>query len=151
MTLTLSSPDFEDGKPIPSRFDHASGDVSPALHWQGVPDGTAELVLLMIDPDARTKGGFVHWVLYGLDPARTGLKEGETPAEASPGAQGYGQPGYLGPAPPVGDAPHHYTFRLLALDEKLVLENLPTYKEVDAATAGRVLAEARLVGTYQRI
>jgi hypothetical protein len=29
MTLTLTSSAFADGQPIPARFDHAHGDVSP--------------------------------------------------------------------------------------------------------------------------
>src|SRR5262249_60527966 len=52
MTLTLRSPAFEPGAPIPARFDHERGDLSPALAWDGVPEGTAGLVLLADDPDA---------------------------------------------------------------------------------------------------
>ncbi len=84
--------------PIPARFDHERGDLSPALSWDGVPEGTAGLVLLVDDPDAPVQGSFVHWVLYNLDPARQGIAEGEEPAEAAAGANGFGRPGYLGPA-----------------------------------------------------
>jgi phosphatidylethanolamine-binding protein (PEBP) family uncharacterized protein len=48
----------------------------PALIWDGVPEGTAGLVLLVDDPDAPVEGSFVHWVLYNLDPARQGVAEG---------------------------------------------------------------------------
>jgi len=104
MTLTLRSPAFESGTPIPARFDHERGDRSPPLIWDGVPEGTAGLVLLVDDPDAPVKGSFVHWVLCNLDPARQGIAEGEAPAEATAGANGFGRSGYLGPAPPPGDA-----------------------------------------------
>jgi Raf kinase inhibitor-like YbhB/YbcL family protein len=103
MTLTLRSPAFEAGTPIPARFDHERGDLSPAPAWDGVPEGTAGLVLLVDDPDAPVQGSFVHWVLYNLDPARRGVAEGEVPAEAGAGANGFGRPGYLGSAPPPGD------------------------------------------------
>jgi len=63
MTLTLRSPAFEPGAPIPARFDHEQGDLSPALAWDGVPEGTAALVLLVDDPDAPVEGSFVHRVL----------------------------------------------------------------------------------------
>src|SRR5262249_25886620 len=66
MTLTLRSPAFEPGAPIPARFDHERGDLSPALAWDGVPEGTAGLVLLADDPDAPVEGSFVHWVLFNL-------------------------------------------------------------------------------------
>jgi phosphatidylethanolamine-binding protein (PEBP) family uncharacterized protein len=85
MTLTLRSPAFEAGAPIPARFDHERGDLSPALAWDGVPEGTAGLVLLVDDPDAPGRGSFVHWVLYNLDPARRGVAEGEASAEAGAG------------------------------------------------------------------
>jgi hypothetical protein len=72
------------------------------LSWEEVAEGTAELVLLVDDPDALIEGSFVHWVLFGLAPSRTALSEDEHPAEAGHGANGFGQPGYLGPAPPAG-------------------------------------------------
>jgi Raf kinase inhibitor-like YbhB/YbcL family protein len=150
MTLTLRSPAFEPGTPIPARFDHERGDRSPPLIWDGVPEGTAGLVLLVDDPDAPVKGSFVHWVMYNLDPARQGLAEGEVPAEAAAGANGFGKPGYLGPARPPGDGPHRYVFRLLAVDKPVSLAGLPSYQDVDKAVTGHILGEARLIGTYQR-
>ena len=150
MTLTLRSPAFEPGTPIPARFDHERGDLSPALGWAGVPEGTAGLVLLVDDPDAPVKGSFVHWVLYNLDPVRQGVAEGEVPAEATAGANGFGQRGYLGPAPPPGDDAHRYVFRLLAVDKPVSLTGLPGYQDVEEAVAGHILREARLIGTYQR-
>jgi Raf kinase inhibitor-like YbhB/YbcL family protein len=150
MAMTLRSPAFESGTPIPARFDHERGDLSPALIWDGVPEGTAGLVLLVDDPDAPVEGSFVHWVLYNLDPARQGVAEGERPAEAMAGANGFGRPGYLGPAPPAGDGPHRYVFRLLAVDEPVAVTDLPGYQDIDTAVTGHILAEARLIGTYQR-
>jgi hypothetical protein len=150
MGLALHSPAFANGSPIPQAYSHDRGDVSPPLEWDGVPDGTGELLLLVDDPDAPIRGSFVHWVVFGLDPARRGLAEGEDPAEASSGANGFGTLGYLGPAPPPGDPAHHYVFRLLALDQAIQPKKDPSYAEVVAATEGHVLAEARLIGTYQR-
>ena len=82
--------------------------------------------------------------------ARQGIAEGEEPAEASPGANGFGRPGYMGPAPPPGDDPHRYIFRLFAVDEPVALTGLPSYQDVDTAVTGHILGEARLIGTYQR-
>ena len=78
--------------PIPARFDHERGDLSPALAWDGVPESTAGLVLPADDPDAPVRGSFVHRVLYNLDPARQGAAQGEVPAEAMAGASGFGDP-----------------------------------------------------------
>jgi len=115
-----------------------------------VPEGTAALVLLVDDPDAPVKGSFVHWVLCNLDPARQGIAEGEVPAEVTAGANGFGRAGYLGPAPPPGDGPHRYVFRLLAVDQPVSVTGLPSCADVEAAVTGHTLGEARLTGTYQR-
>ena len=72
------------------------------------------------------------------------------PAEAMAGANGLGRPGYLGPAPPPGDDPHHYVFLLLAVNEPVRLTGLPSYQDVEAAVTGQVLGEARLIGAYQQ-
>jgi Raf kinase inhibitor-like YbhB/YbcL family protein len=150
VTFTLRSPAFEAEAPIPARFANEWGDLSPALTWDGVPEGTAGLVLIVDDPDAPIEGSFVHWILFNLDPARSGLGEGEVPAEATAGANGFGRRGYLGPAPPPGDDPHRYVFRLLAVNEPVSLSEMSSYVDVEAAVTGHVLDEARLVGTYQR-
>ena len=131
MTLARGSPAFAADAPIPPRFSHEHGDVSPALAWDGVPTGIAELVLLVDDPDAPMEGSFVHWVLCGLDPSRDGLAEGEVAAEGKAGAK--------------------WIRRCrLAVDQSMELTGAPSYHDVEAAVAGHVLAEARLIGTYRR-
>jgi phosphatidylethanolamine-binding protein (PEBP) family uncharacterized protein len=41
-----------------------SGEICfPALSWDGVPEGTAALILLVDDPGAAVEGSFEHWVL----------------------------------------------------------------------------------------
>ena len=135
---------------MPERHDHEHGDISPELMWSGTPEGTQELVLLVDDPDAPMPGSFIHWVLVGLSPSRTGLGEAEIAEEATSGANGFGTPGYLGPAPPPGHGTHHYVFRLLALREPISVPELATYTSVEEACSGKVIAEARLTGTFER-
>ena len=48
----------------------------------------------MVDPDA---GGFVHWVMAGIDPATTGLGVDEVPDGAVQTTNDGGQQGYFGP------------------------------------------------------
>src|SRR5436305_2106019 len=77
-TLTLSSSDFADEGPIPTA--HAAKrtggtNLSPALTWTPVPEGTAQLLLVVEDPDAPTPKPFVHCVAL-LDPAVTSLAQG---------------------------------------------------------------------------
>jgi Raf kinase inhibitor-like YbhB/YbcL family protein len=154
MTLRLSSPTFLDGKPIPARYTCEGEDVSPPLAWSGVPGGTKSLVLIVDDPDApdpkAPKMVWVHWVIYDLPPDVAGLAEGVKvlPREAKVGLNDWKRAAYGGPCPPIGR--HRYFHKLYALD--VVLPNLgqATKVKVEAAMKGHILAEAQLVGTYQK-
>jgi hypothetical protein len=111
--LSLSSPAFDEGEPIPEEFSLAGGDTSPPLTWSGVPPDTAELALTVVDPDA---GNFVHWVVVGLDPSLSAIEEGELPDGAVQAMNNFDEASWGGPAPPPGAA-HTYVFTLFALGE----------------------------------
>jgi hypothetical protein len=147
MPFTLTSTAFAEGGSIPREYTCDADDVSPPLAWTGLPEGSAALALVVDDPDA---GGFVHWVVYDIDPAVAGLAEGASTAPGAPaqGRNSFGQTGYGGPCPPSGT--HHYLFRLLALDQELGLSGTPDAASVLAAADGHILEEARLTGTYTR-
>lgn len=143
-----------DGEAIDARYACDGEDVSPALAWEGVPEGAAELALILDDPDAPG-GTFTHWLVYGLAPGETSLPEGVPPGEQadSPslrqGVNDFGAAGYGGPCPPGGET-HRYVFRLLALDGELGLEGGAGRAELLDAVEGRILAETTLTGTYAR-
>jgi hypothetical protein len=145
-TLTLTSPAFTEGGPIPRRHSCDGPDLSPPLAWTGAPAGTVAFALLVEDPDAR---GFVHWVVAEIGGDAAGLPEG-VPA-AGPPAQGrndFGRIGWGGPCPPSGT--HRYVFTLYALAKVPTLPSRPTAADVRRAIAGSILAEGRLTGTYRR-
>ena len=52
MTLTITSPAFSHSGKIPMRYTCDGEDVSPALEWSGLPEGTKSVVLIVDDPDA---------------------------------------------------------------------------------------------------
>ena len=149
--LSLASPAFMDGAPIPKRLTCEGADVSPTLTWEGAPDGTLALALIVDDPDAPS-GTFVHWVAYNIDGVPNGgLAEGISRSPDAPpqGRNDFGKIGYGGPCPPSGKT-HHYRFVLYALDRTLHFSGSPTAAQLRASMKGHVLAEARLVGTYRR-
>jgi Raf kinase inhibitor-like YbhB/YbcL family protein len=135
-----------EGETIDSRYTCDGEDVSPALAWEGVPEGAAELALVVEDPDAPG-GIFTHWLVYGLDPGETALPEGAQPALQ--GTNDFGRVGYGGPCPPGGET-HRYVFRLLALDAATGLESGASRDELLAAVEGHVVAEATLTASYSR-
>lgn len=145
MDFSLTSPAFAEGGQIPTENGCDGGDSPIPLRWSGTPDGTSELALVMDDPDAR---GFVHWVVTGI-PASVGeLGAGGLPAGAHEGRNDFGRTGYGGPCPPSGS--HRYTTTLYALSEGLDLPADSTADAFRSAASGKILAEARLSGTYAR-
>jgi hypothetical protein len=146
-SLRLTSPAFDDGDAIPSRYGCDGANVSPRLVWRGAPDATRAFALLVTDPDARS---FVHWVAVDIPAASTGLAEGAsgTGAAGREGRNDFGRIGWGGPCPPSGT--HRYVFELFALSEPLGIAGTPSASDVRRALAGRVIAEARLTGKYRR-
>ena len=153
MRITITSPAFTQGSPIPAKYTCDGQDVSPPLKWSGMPAGTLGLVLICDDPDAPA-GTWVHWILYNLPPMPTELTE-RVPAEevltdgTRQGLNDFKRVGYGGPCPPRGK-PHRYSFKLYALDVELDLKPKASKAQVVAAMQGHILAEGELMGTYQR-
>lgn len=152
MEFRLESASFGEGEAIPRRHTCQGKDVSPHLAWSGAPAAVKEYALLCDDPDAPG-GSFVHWIVYNIPASTNSLPEGfsrdaEHPSGIRQGLNGWGRPGWGGPCPPSGT--HRYVFTLYALDRPL---GLPIGLAKDAflrALSGRVLAEARLTGTYRK-
>jgi hypothetical protein len=152
--MELSSSAFAPRGEIPRRYTCEGEDLAPPLRWTGVPDGAASLVLIVDDPDAPDPAApqrtWVHWVLYDIPPAASELPEGgrPPPVGAREGLNDWNRRGYGGPCPPVGR--HRYFFKLYALDQALPALARPTKVGVEQAMRGHVLAQAELVGTYQK-
>lgn len=149
--MKLTSSAFAEGTLIPRKYSCDGDDVSPPLAWSDVPAGARSLALICDDPDAPV-GTWVHWVVFNLPPTVMGLSEGVPAQKAAAGgmhgANSWRRLGYGGPCPPSGT--HRYFFKLYALDTTLALDNTATAKDVQAALAGHVLAQAQLMGKYQR-
>ena len=154
MTLKLTSTAFAQGGDIPSRYTCDGQDVSPPLAWSGAPAGAKSLVLVVDDPDApdpaAPKMTWVHWVLYNLPPGAGSIPEAASklPAGTLEGVNDWKRTGYGGPCPPVGR--HRYFHKLYALDTVLPDLGRPSKAQLEARIKGHVIAQAELVGTYQK-
>jgi Raf kinase inhibitor-like YbhB/YbcL family protein len=150
--MKLESTAFTDKGLIPSKYTCDGEDISPPLSWSEPPSGTKSLALIVDDPDAPGKT-FVHWVLYDIPATARALPdnvaaEGNLPSGSLQGKNDFGKLGYGGPCPPGGT--HRYFFKLYALDTKLGLESGATKAQVLVSMDGHILAEAELMGRYQR-
>lgn len=156
MALTLRSDVFTHGGEIPSKYTCEGENVSPPLEWAGIPETTRSLVLIVDDPDApdprAPKMTWVHWVLYNIPTDVTGFAEGASsgnlPAGAEVGLNDWKKSAYGGPCPPIGR--HRYIHKIYALDTVLFGMHKPTKAKLESAMTGHVIAEAELVGTYEK-
>ncbi|MBO6579522.1 MAG: YbhB/YbcL family Raf kinase inhibitor-like protein [Thalassospira sp.] len=123
--MKLSITGWEDGAPIPTKFAFGkipaegrfeiSDNISPAISWSDIPEGTKSFALICHDPDVPSSGedvniegkevpaslprvDFYHWVLVNIPANITHLDEGAasngvTPKGKMPGTKPYGTAG----------------------------------------------------------
>jgi Raf kinase inhibitor-like YbhB/YbcL family protein len=164
MAMTVAG--FADGSQIPVKFSQAAEGAapgegtSPAITWSNPPAGTLSFVLHMHDMDVarnRTTDDQVHWVVWNIPAAATGLPEGVPKGSQRPdgsyqiSATG---PMYRGPGAPANGPMHHYMFELFALDAKLdvqpAADAFETRASVMKAMQGHILGKAVYGGLFRR-
>ncbi len=155
-SFALTSSGFDHGTPIPERHRGKlfGANISPALAWTTPPADTAELVLIVQDPDVPVKRPATHALTIGIDPSLKGIPENGLAAPSPiPGIKhgkgALGRRGWTGPKPPRSHGPHSYVFQLFALDYKPDLADKFKLSDALHAMAGHVIARARLDGTYE--
>jgi Raf kinase inhibitor-like YbhB/YbcL family protein len=161
LVMTLTSAAWPDGGQIPSKYTQADADISPALSWSNVPEGTASFVLIVHDVDAAIGNGtddILHWMVWNIPGTLTKLP-GSLPRGAQ-GTNGTRQisatgPSYRGPGAPASGPAHHYVFELFALDTMLDVPAVgasppSTRAAVVAAMAGHIRGKAVYVGLFKR-
>lgn len=159
----VSSPDVAAGKTIANTFVFngfgCHGDnQSPALQWQDAPKGTQSFAVTVYDPDAPTGSGWWHWAVANIParvhelPRNAGTPNSSAlPAGAVQLRTDFGTSAYGGPCPPAGDKPHHYQFKVYAVDVK----SLPVSADNTPALLGFMLHQhtlgvAKLTARYGR-
>ena len=161
--FTVTSPSVSEGATIGEKhlfagFGCTGGNKSPALAWSDAPADTKSFAVTVYDPDAPTGSGWWHWVVFNIPVGTTELKEGAGDAKGAllpPGSvqsvTDFGQPGFGGPCPPVGDKPHRYIFTVHALKlEKLPLEPSASGAMVGFFLGQNTIAKASVTGLYGR-
>jgi Raf kinase inhibitor-like YbhB/YbcL family protein len=158
----LTSPQIKNGERLSEEqvfngFGCSGKNISPELHWQNAPADTKSFAVTLYDPDAPTGSGWWHWTLYNIPAETTTLKKGASsdihalPAGSTQGRTDLGKPGYGGPCPPEGDAPHHYQITVYALKT----DHIPVAEDAPAAMVGfylhkNLIEKAILSGYYSR-
>jgi Raf kinase inhibitor-like YbhB/YbcL family protein len=151
--MTLTGLTFSQGQSLRRTCTADGADNSPALQWRQVPPGTKSFAVICRDADAPG-GTFIHWLVYNIPAAATGLPEGVPRQEkltdgSIQGTNDFRVIGYNGPNPPPARE-HKYHFELYALDTMLPVETGIDAARLAELMKDHVLATARLMGTYRR-
>jgi Raf kinase inhibitor-like YbhB/YbcL family protein len=141
--VTITSPAFANGAPIPAQYTCKGANIAPPLTWSA-PLGAA---LVVDDPDA-VGGVYVHWVVAGIAPGSGSTGDGQTPAGGSVLPNSKGQAAYAGPCPPAGTGTHHYRFTLYQLPNDYQLPGGLAGVQAAQTIAGAATAQAQLTGTF---
>ena len=155
MTLIITSPAFSPDGPIPLQFTRDGENISPPVEWHEAPPETRSFALIVEDSDVP-RGVFRHWAAYDIPASCSSLKQGDGSREQVTmlrmGRNDFGNTRYDGPQPPAGDGPHHYHFRLLALDvSELDVPAQSSAELILSAAQDRCLAEAEVVGVFENL
>jgi Raf kinase inhibitor-like YbhB/YbcL family protein len=146
--LSLTSDAFKNGEAVPVEYSCDGAGSAPRLRWSDPPAGTKSFALVIDDPDAPG-GTFRHWGVFDI-PA-TAREIGGSQRLGTEVMNDFGKQGYGGPCPPKGHGPHHYHFKLFALDtDRLALPGDAKVIDVENAARKRAIAQGELIGTYER-
>jgi Raf kinase inhibitor-like YbhB/YbcL family protein len=144
--MRIWSNDFEHEGNIPKQLTCDDRDTSPHLAWDGIPEGTKSLALIVDDPDAPV-GTWVHWLVCDIPPEVKEIPQGTVPPGARQVTNNFGKVEYGGPCPPSGT--HRYFHKLYALPVKN-LQGAANISNFYRLVEGMKIGEAVLMGTYER-
>lgn len=124
---------------FPEPYTQDGESLFPPLSWTNLPQGTAELLLVVQDADVPIPYPALHGLYYAIPPAVTSVEE----ADFSGKEPKYAQKGikvirnvlgktYTAPRPLLNHGPHRYFYQVIALKKALSseLSAKPSYNEV---------------------
>ncbi len=157
--FTLICESYKHEASIPLKYAHHSvsggRNISPGFSWEDPPTSTKSFALSIIDPHP-VANNWVHWFMIDIPFRERKLAEGASGTHMiPPGSRelrnSYDEVGYGGPAPPKGSGVHPYHATLYALNvAALELPQDASLRQFERAIEGKVIAEVRVTGFYER-
>ena len=152
-TIAVSSPDFEEGGTLDTRFTADGEGRSPGLRWTGSPASAVATVIVVEDADSPTPIPLLHLLAWaeGGDGAIPEGAWGPHCSDDRTGHNSFHKRGWLPPDPPPGHGPHRYLFQVYAVDALPDFTEHVVHKgDIVSALKGHVLAMGSMTGTYER-
>jgi len=143
--LLVTSPAFENNKPIPKKYTADGADINPPIEVNAIPKNAKSLALVVDDPDAPLRT-WVHWIVWNIPPSKNKIGEGEIPGIQ--GSNSWRKSSYGGPNPPLGT--HRYFFKIYALNTELNLDPGSAKKDLEKVMENHIIAKGELVGLYKK-
>jgi phosphatidylethanolamine-binding protein (PEBP) family uncharacterized protein len=143
--FSISSPEFERNELIPAEYTCAGKGISPALSWEKVPKGAAELFLFVIDDSSSGSNAGQRWIVGGIDPSTKGFAAGKLPPGAIVGTNTAGKAIYSPICPAKGHT-DTIEFVMYALKKKIKLSPgfQPDTAESEYGSAKLAIGEAAI-------
>ncbi len=138
------------GAPIDIRYTCDGSNASPALSWTGVPEGTQEIAISLVDETNLSNGRpFIHWVLSGIDPSLDRLAENEVPFGSTRGLNFFGDVDYTGPCPDPGTTAS-FSITVFALNQQVELADGTPAAELLDVIGTVTIDSTSSIGTVSR-
>ncbi len=139
-TMTISSEAFLQGVLGP-RYTCHGAKVNPPLNWSGAPADTKSLALVVDDSSAPITP-FIYWLVFGIGPGTTDIREGSLPTGARQALNSQGTAAYDAPCP--AGRPHAYRFTIYALSTTITLPKGAPLQTVWTAIAAATIGRGRI-------
>jgi Raf kinase inhibitor-like YbhB/YbcL family protein len=140
--MTVTSPEFGQGRAIPRLYTCRGRGESPPVSWSGAPQGTKTLALV-VDDAAAPITPYVYWIVFNISPATPDVQANRLPQGAMQAVNSRGTRGY---DPPCPGHSHQYRFTIYALNASLPLPEGASLTAVVTDIASHALARGRLTG-----
>jgi len=129
---------------LPNSATFHGGNVSPAITLNDLKPEAISIVVMVFNPFIKTCCSFTPWIIWNIPILKripAGIPVGQvvtSPVSVVQGINDYGEFGYHGPEPPIGEM-HRYQFRVYSLDSMLTIPGGSSKEELIAAMKGHVL------------
>jgi Raf kinase inhibitor-like YbhB/YbcL family protein len=135
--MTVTSPEFGQGVPIPRQYTCRGAGETPPITWSGAPSGTKALALVVDDAGAPITP-YVYWIVFNISPATPDILAGRLPVGAQVAYNSKGTVGYDPPCPT-----HSVRFTIYALNAVLPLRTGASLPAVLSAIAVHSIGRGR--------